>query len=170
MRLFLLLVAVPVIEIALFIEIGGWLGTWPTVGIVILTALIGSWMLRLQGLKVLNEFQTRMMSGEDPGQLLADGAMILFAGALLLTPGFFTDAVGFLLLIPGFRRVVYHWAKRNIPVQVQTANTSARPGQDWRHPADQTVDGNFEDVTPDDRSRDAANDALPDDIPPRRPD
>lgn len=148
MRLFLLLVAVPIVEIALFIEIGGWLGTWPTVGIVILTALVGSWMLRLQGLKVLSEFQGRMMAGEDPGQLLADGAMILFAGALLLTPGFFTDTVGFLLLVPAIRRAVYGWAKRNIPVHVHQPHADAGPGPDWRHPGDQTVDGAYEDVTP----------------------
>ncbi|MEM7211780.1 MAG: FxsA family protein [Pseudomonadota bacterium] len=165
MRLFLLLVAVPIIEIALFIEIGGWLGTWPTVGIVILTALVGSWMLRLQGLKVLSEFQGRMMAGEEPGQLLADGAMILFAGALLLTPGFFTDAVGFLLLVPGIRRAVYGWAKRAIPVHVHQSQHSAGMDSGWQHPGEQTVDGSFEDVTtaerPSDGTQGSHGKALP---------
>lgn len=126
MRLFLLLAAVPVIEIALFIELGGWLGTWPTVGIVVLTALIGSVMLRRQGLKAVSDVQQRLASGEDPGRMLADGAMILFAGALLLTPGFFTDSVGFALLVPGFRTVVFGWVSRNI--KLNAVHVGGGPG------------------------------------------
>ena len=116
MRLFLILLAVPVIEIGLFIEIGGWLGTWPTIGLVVLTALIGSILLRQQGLAAMREAQSRLAAGEDPGRLLADGAMILVAGALLLTPGFFTDAVGFLLLVPGVRTVLWTWMRKHIKV------------------------------------------------------
>ena len=151
MRLFLLLVAVPIIEIALFIEIGGWLGTWPTIGIVILTALIGSVLLRQQGLKALGDIQRRLMAGDDPGQMLADGAMILISGVLLLTPGFFTDAVGFLLLVPGVRIAIYKWLKANVKMNVRTANHSTPP-PGWDRPGNQTVDGDYEDVTPDDRT------------------
>ncbi|MEM9063155.1 MAG: FxsA family protein [Pseudomonadota bacterium] len=150
MLLFLLLVAVPVIEIALFIQIGGEIGTWPTIAIVILTALIGSVMLRQQGLRVLQDVQGRLMSGEDPGRLLADGAMILVSGALLLTPGFFTDAVGFLLLVPAVRGIVYAWLKTRIRMQtVTTAQATGRRQGAWTSGGGQTVDGTYEDVTPD---------------------
>ena len=98
MRLFLLLVLVPIIEIALFIEVGGWIGTWPTIGIVILTALVGSILLRQQGIAALTDVQGRLERGENPGRMLAEGAMILVAGVLLLTPGFFTDGMGPLLV------------------------------------------------------------------------
>ena len=154
MRLFLILLAVPVIEIALFIEVGGWIGTWPTVGIVILTALAGSIMLRQQGLSALANAQQRIASGEPPGQLLADGAMIIFAGALLLTPGFFTDAVGFLLLLPGVRVWLFGVILRNIPMDKvhvsMTGPGGTRQGtwEEMRRGGGHTVDGEFEEVAP----------------------
>ncbi len=145
MRLFLLLVSIPIIEIALFIEIGGWLGTWPTIAIVILTALIGSVLLRQQGMSALNNVQTRLMEGENPGRLLADGAMILVAGALLLTPGFFTDAVGFALLIPPVRTALWLWGSKHIKLQHVSAGGQGFAGQAQDG---QTVDGDFEEVRP----------------------
>lgn len=158
MYLFLLLVAVPVIEIALFIEIGGWIGTWPTVAIVILTALVGSILLRKQGLHAMQSVQTRLAAGENPGRLLADGAMILVAGALLLTPGFFTDGVGFLLLIPGMRLVLFNFLASRIKFQSIHVQSTGPDGT-TRHDAwgearfggrGHTVDGDYEDVTPQD--------------------
>lgn len=160
MRLFLILLAVPVIEIALFIEVGGLIGTWPTVGIVILTALAGSVMLRRQGLQALASAQQRIASGEAPGQLLADGAMIIFAGALLLTPGFFTDVVGFLLLVPGVRTWLFGVILRNVKFQNVKVDISG-PGGTRREEWGQTVDGEFEDVTSEEKTR-------PDDSPDRR--
>jgi UPF0716 protein FxsA len=112
MLIFLLLVAVPIIEIGLFIQVGGWLGLWPTIAIVILTAAIGTVLLRAQGLAALGELQRQMGAGEDPSATLAHGAMILVAGVLLLTPGFFTDGVGFLLLTPPMRAVAIRLAIR----------------------------------------------------------
>ena len=153
MRLFLILLAVPVIEIGLFIEIGGWLGTWPTIGLVVLTALIGSILLRQQGLAALRDVQGRLMAGEDPGRMLADGAMILIAGALLLTPGFFTDAVGFSLLIPGVRSALWAWGQKHVKAQ---AFAGGRTQAGWHfqtggqmHPRGQTVDGTYSEVHPD---------------------
>lgn len=152
MRLFLLLAAVPIIEIALFIEVGGWIGTWPTIGIVVLTALIGSLMLRQQGTAALQDVQGRLAAGENPGQMLAEGAMILVAGVLLLTPGFFTDAMGFALLIPPIRGALWAYIAPRIKVtQVYHGpeGTHARRTDGYGQPADgQTVDGNYEDVTP----------------------
>lgn len=149
MRLFLLLVTIPIVEIALFIEIGGWLGTWPTIGIVILTALIGSILLRQQGLSALNSLQSRLAQGENPGRLLADGAMILVAGVLLLTPGFFTDAVGFALLLPPVRAVLWAWGAKNIKIQgTQTSTFGFQSPPTNGH----TVDGAYEEVDPEPES------------------
>jgi UPF0716 protein FxsA len=142
MYIFLLLVAVPIIEIALFIEVGGWLGTWPTIAIVVLTAAIGTVLLRIQGLATLGELQRRLGAGEDPSATLAHGAMILVAGLLLLTPGFFTDAVGLLLLTPPVRAAVIRFARSRITL-VQAG------GQEGRRSDPGTVDGEYEVVEPD---------------------
>ena len=106
MWLFLAFLLVPIIEIGLFIQVGGWIGLWPTLGIVVLTAVVGSIMMRAQGLGILAELQRQMHEGGNFGGTLAQGAMVLFAGALLLTPGFFTDAVGFSLLLPPVRKAL----------------------------------------------------------------
>ena len=85
-------IAVPVIEIALFIEIGGWIGLWSTIGVVILTAFAGTTLLRLQGLTVLQRVQESAARNEIPVEEVFTGLCLLVAGVLLLTPGFFTDA------------------------------------------------------------------------------
>jgi UPF0716 protein FxsA len=103
MWLLLAFIAVPLIEIALFIQVGGAIGLWPTLAIVILTALIGTALLRRQGLQELDRLRASLRGAGDPSEPLIHGALILFAGALLLTPGFFTDAVGFALLLPPVR-------------------------------------------------------------------
>jgi len=163
MALFLILLIVPIVEIALFIEIGGAIGTWPTVGIVVLTALIGSILLRQQGLSALRSAEGRLIAGEAPGGLLAEGAMILFAGALLLTPGFFTDGVGFALLIPPVRRALWRWARTRLPKAGVHIYTARHGGPDRDRGADRdgaTVDGRYSEADP----------ADPDDAPPRRDD
>lgn len=109
MPLLLIFVAIPIIEIALFIQVGGWLGLWPTLGIVILTAVIGTFLLRQQGMAELAKLQGSMQGGGNPVDPIANGALILVAGVLLLTPGFFTDGVGFALLTPPVRAVVIKW-------------------------------------------------------------
>jgi UPF0716 protein FxsA len=153
MPIFLLLVAVPIIEIALFIQVGGWLGLWPTLGVVILTALIGALLLRSQGLATLGELQRRLSTGEDPSATLAHGAMILVAGVLLLTPGFFTDGIGFLLLTPPARAAVIRFARARI-IRVDMGKRGwAGPGHNHAAEAGPgTVDGEYEAVDPDDNA------------------
>ena len=90
-----LLIGVPLIEIYLFVELGGLIGTWPTIGLVVLTAIAGSIMLRAQGRRVLARAQEKIRRGEPPVSDLLDGIGLLLAGALLLTPGFLTDSIGF---------------------------------------------------------------------------
>ena len=149
MRLFLIFILVPVIEIGLFIEIGGWIGTWSTIGLIVLTAFLGSWLMRRQGLAAMTEVQSRLTAGDQPTQLLAEGAMILFAGALLLTPGFFTDAFGLALLLPPVRR--WLWGKLESRVKTRVAAQTAAGGWSMHMGGgDTVVDGEFSDVTPSD--------------------
>jgi UPF0716 protein FxsA len=148
MWLFLLLVGVPILEIALFIEVGGWLGLWPTLAIVVATALAGTLMLRAQGFAALADLQRRLDRGEDPSATLAHGALILVSGVLLLTPGFFTDAVGLAFLLPPVRSAVLRFAGKR--VRVIHARRRARRAEEVP-PGQQTVETDYEDVTPDKR-------------------
>ncbi len=107
--LFLAFIFVPLIEIGVFIEIGGWIGLWPTLAIIVATAIIGAAFLRQQGLATLLRAQQEMGAGRMPMRELFDGVCLLAAGALLLTPGFVTDAVGFALLIPFVRTTFGRW-------------------------------------------------------------
>jgi UPF0716 protein FxsA len=102
--LLLLLLSVPLLEIYLLISIGRVIGAGTTVLVVVLTAVIGAWLLRLQGLQTLRRVQAATEKGELPAVELVEGLMLLVSGALLLTPGFFTDAIGFAALVPGIRR------------------------------------------------------------------
>ncbi len=109
---FALFLIVPVIEIYLLIQVGGLIGAWPTIFLIILTAILGGWLLRNQGLATMERVQQTLARGEIPAIELLEGAMLLVGGALLLTPGFFTDTIGFICLIPILRRNVILWAMR----------------------------------------------------------
>ena len=142
MWLFLLFVAVPIVEIALFIQVGGVIGLWPTLAIVVLTAIAGSTLMRAQGAMTLNRLQTALAEGRNPSDPIAQGAMILVAGVLLLTPGFFTDAVGLALLLPPVRLLLIRWIAAR--VSVSGAVHVSRPG--YRRepgPGGQTIDGDY---------------------------
>ena len=102
--LFLLFVLVPVVEIALFIRVGGAIGLLPTLAVVLATAALGTWMLRREGLATLAKARARLDLGELPASQLLEGMLLLVGGTLLLTPGFMTDAVGFACLLPPTRR------------------------------------------------------------------
>lgn len=114
MILFALLAAIPIIEIALLIGVGGLIGLWPTLAIVIATAALGAWMVKGQGRQAMANLRLSFQELRDPAEPLAHGAMILVAGALLVTPGFFTDAVGFALLVPPVRDAAYRHLRRRI--------------------------------------------------------
>ena len=102
----LIFIAVPVIEIFLLIQVGQVIGAWWTIGLVILTAIIGVRLLKIQGISTLMRAQEKMQSGNMPAQEMLEGIGLIVAGAFLLTPGFFTDGFGFCLLIPPIRRVM----------------------------------------------------------------
>ncbi len=102
--IFLFFILVPLIEIYLLLRIGGIIGILPTVFMVVATAVIGAWLLRVQGFSTWQRFQAGMAQGEVPTMEIIEGPILLVGGALLLTPGFFTDILGFLCLIPVSRK------------------------------------------------------------------
>ncbi|CCO47827.1 putative FxsA cytoplasmic membrane protein [Vibrio nigripulchritudo SOn1] len=115
--LLLLFIAVPIIEIALFIQVGGFLGFWTTIGLVLLTAFAGASLVRSQGLQTLMSVQSRLQQGELPAQQIVEGVMLAVAGVLLLTPGFMTDALGMLVLLPAPRAVIAKQLMSKVKVQ-----------------------------------------------------
>lgn len=102
--LLLLFIAMPIVEIALLIRVGGTIGVLPTLAIVVLTAVLGTALLRQQGLATLARARAQLDAGELPARQLVEGLLLVFGGALLLTPGFVTDAFGFACLLPPTRR------------------------------------------------------------------
>jgi len=151
MWLLIAFIAVPLIEIGLFIQVGGFIGLWPTLLIVLVTAIIGSRLVRSQGLREIANIKGSINEFSDPTEPLANGAMILFAGALLLTPGFFTDIIGFSLLVPPVRAAVFKQIRSRVKVADFSMHTNVHTQQtysrDPRAPQDRVIDGEFEDVT-----------------------
>jgi len=129
MWLLIIFVAIPIIEIALFIQVGDIIGLWPTLATVVITAFIGTTLLRSQGLATLSNLQNSVSAGQNPMDHIAHGAMILIAGVVLLTPGFFTDAVGLALLIPPVRTALIKAGAARMAGNVHVGgfdNTTAR--------------------------------------------
>lgn len=104
--LFLLFLIIPIIEIYLLIQVGSVIGALYTILLIVLTAIAGAFLLRIQGIATLRRVQETVARGKVPAMELLEGLMLLVGGALLLTPGFFTDALGFICLIPVLRRFV----------------------------------------------------------------
>ena len=147
MWLFVAFLAVPLIEIALFIQIGGAIGLGWTLVTVVITAIIGTWLVRQQGLSTLNQLRNSFSDLRDPTEPLAHGAMILFSGALLLTPGFFTDSIGFLLLVPGVRAALLDAVRARI--QLHTVQSGPAPQQPRRTPSQgEVIEGDYIEVAP----------------------
>jgi len=118
MWLFLLLfIGAPLIELYFLIQVGSVIGALPTILLSVLTALIGGWLVRMQGLAVLMRVREMLDRGETPALEVLDGAVLLFCGFALLLPGFITDAIGFLLLIPPLRQTLVRRYVRIVPAQ-----------------------------------------------------
>jgi UPF0716 protein FxsA len=111
-RLFLLFALLPVAEIYLLVKAGGVIGAWPTVAVVLGTGMAGAWLARQQGMSVVSRIRENMARGVAPTGELADAALILVAGVLLITPGFITDFTGLLLLLPPARAAIKAWLLR----------------------------------------------------------
>ncbi len=105
-KLLLLFILIPALELALLIEVGRHIGTLATLALIAVTGALGAYLARSQGLGVLHHMQAEVAAGRLPAASIVDGVIILLAGAVLITPGFLTDAVGFLCLVPAFRRFI----------------------------------------------------------------
>lgn len=145
MWLFALFLIVPMIEIALFITVGGWLTLWPTLALVMFTGVLGTALMRWQGMQVLAELRGDMGQLRNPLSPLAHGALIVIAGLLLLTPGFFTDTIGFLLMVPAIRSAVIAWVGARVQVQSFGLHQEMRMRTGPRGPdgAGPVIDGEF---------------------------
>ncbi|MBC8242093.1 MAG: FxsA family protein [Alphaproteobacteria bacterium] len=159
--LLLIMIAVPIGEIAVFIEAGDLFGLWPTLGAVILTAVIGTAFLRVQGLGVLRRVQDSLARGDMPVSEMFDGLCLLVAGVLLLTPGFITDSVGFALLIAPFRRTMAAQIAAHLlrsgkaaawPTRGAGGMGGQRPSGGGAAQHGTVIDGEFEDVSTDDKN------------------
>ncbi|MDF1589276.1 MAG: FxsA family protein [Gammaproteobacteria bacterium] len=111
--LFILFLVIPLIEIYFLIQVGKVIGAGWTIFAVVATAVIGAWLLRLQGFNTLQRAQVSIAQGQIPAIAMLEGVALVMSGALLLTPGFFTDTIGFLLLIPAVRQALIKRAFRN---------------------------------------------------------
>jgi UPF0716 protein FxsA len=149
-------IAVPLAEIGLFIAIGGRIGVGWTLALIVLTAVLGAWMIRLQGFAVLARAQRALAGGELPVAEVFEGLCLLVAGALLVTPGFLTDFLGGLLLVPPLRALAYRQLRRRLDLRVTPAGPAGPRGP--------IVDGEFEELT-DPPAPDAPGRAPPRDAP-----
>lgn len=147
-----LFIAVPIIEIGIFIEIGGIIGLWPTLGTIVLTAIVGSFLIRQQGLAMLGQAQESIAAGRLPVREIFDGVCLLVAGAFLLTPGFLTDSLGAFLLIPVARHlirtiVLTHFLDRD---RVWRKGGAPRTQHPPRDDGSHTIEGEYTISSPDD--------------------
>lgn len=134
-RLLLLFVAVPLIELALLIRIGQWIGLPATVALVVLTGVLGAALARRQGLAVIERVRGELADGHVPAGPLVDGLLILGAAAVLMTPGVLTDLVGFFCLVPAGRRWVKEHLKRRLERAVQRGSVTVSMGFEGAGPA-----------------------------------
>ena len=131
-RLFLLFTIVPLIELTLLIKIGTVFGVFHTVALVLITGVIGAWLARDQGLRVIGELQATLGSGKIPTNQIIEGALVLVSAVLLVTPGVITDIIGFLFVIPYTRKIVRDMFKRYFADKIREgAYSGAPPGGSW---------------------------------------
>lgn len=122
--LFAVFLVVPLVEIAFFVVIGNSIGLWATLAGVLVTAVVGALVLRWQGFQLINEIRSSVGQGRLPARALADAMMVAIAGLLLLLPGYFSDLVGILLLIPPIRTLIYRFLASRVQVFASSGNAS----------------------------------------------
>ncbi len=121
LKLFLLFLTVPLVELAILLILGSKIGWLPTLAIVLFTGVTGAWLAQWQGTQALGRIQKDLSAGQMPTDAVTDAVLIFFAGAMLMTPGVLTDALGFALLIPGGRklakRILVRWFKSHFKIE-----------------------------------------------------
>ena len=137
--LFLLFLIVPMIEIYLLLVIGSIIGPLPTIFMVVFTAVVGAWLLRIEGFNTWFRLQQSLAQGKVPALEMVEGPILLVGGALLLTPGFFTDLLGFLCLLPSTRRRIAQYIIKRWMIQRTPGGPKGPSGG-----ATVTIEGEFE--------------------------
>jgi len=135
-RLALLFVIVPLLELALLIQMGQLVGFWPTIALVVFTGVTGAWLTRSEGLRTMLRARHDLAKGRVPGQAIMDGMAVLAGGALLLTPGILTDLLGFSLLIPGTRHAIQKRILARLERRIREGAIQVRVsgGEIWTRP------------------------------------
>ena len=118
LALLLLLIVVPIAEIALIIQVGEWIGVWWTIALLLADAVLGSLLLRTQGRAVWRRFSAAVSEGRIPHREVLDGVLVIFGGALMLAPGFITDLMGLALLLPPVRVPIKAWMRRKLEARM----------------------------------------------------
>lgn len=132
-KFLLLFIAVPLVEMVVLIKVGQQIGALSTIALVILTAVIGIALLKQQGLAMLNRANWKMNQGQIPAREMAEGIVLAVGGALLLTPGFVTDAIGFLCILPGTRHLILGKVLKNISFSPIPQSTGQDAWQNNEH-------------------------------------
>jgi UPF0716 protein FxsA len=127
--MFLIFVAIPLLELALLIKVGQWIGFWPTMAIIFLTAIAGVMIMQSHGLRTMQRAMATLQEGGMPVQPVVDGTFVMFAGLLLISPGLMTDVAGLLLLIPPVRRVVGQWSMKRLLATGRVRTWTTEAGQ-----------------------------------------
>jgi UPF0716 protein FxsA len=168
-KLFLLFAILPIVEIAILINVGEQIGGWYTVAIVILTAFAGAHLVRQQGLSTLMQAQQKMQAGTMPEQEMAEGLLLVIAGVLLVTPGFITDGIGFLLSLPMTRPLIAKSLVKGLSMRMTNTSFNSNFSQHQQQQPHSTeqyediIEGEFER-----KDKSPKNPALKDDL--RKPD
>ena len=159
--LFLLFAILPIIEIAILVQVGGIIGGWNTIAVVIITAFVGAYLVRREGLHTLQTAQQKMQQNTVPARELVEGMMLVVAGILLVTPGFITDILGFLFVLPPSRHYLAAQISKHMQMRVVTTAgtyTQTGPGrQEYgfrsRGNDDDVIEGEYDDKTEQDPDR-----------------
>lgn len=143
---FVIFVLMPVMELALLLHVGALIGLWPTVSLVMLSAIIGVSVVRRQGLSTLLQVQQKLARQEIPGREILEGMLLATSGLLLLVPGFITDFIGMFFLFPWFRQILVRYMVHRIQIKVMKEKAA---GSDNSHNKGETFEGKFHQTTED---------------------
>ena len=153
-------IALPILDIAMLVKVGGWLGAWPTAGMVLLAAIVGLMLVRAQGLAILTQARDTLSRGSVPAREVFDGACVLVGGALLVLPGFASDLLGAILLAPParslLRRLITRAVRRSGRFAIWAADRQATTREPGTGP---TIEGEFETVQPPDQNQSEDDDS-----------
>lgn len=163
---FILFLVIPIIEIFFLIKVGEVIGAFPTIILVVLTAVIGAGLLRQQGLSTLARFQQNLSAGKIPAQELVEGILLAVGGALLMTPGFVTDTMGFLCLLPFSRKFIAGNIIKRSSAKFKAGISGGFSGESrgfYRETEDDVFEGEFTEVEVDPKVLDSNKNTKPKD-------